>query len=69
MVQNQPRHIVQETPISKITTAKWTGGVSQVVQHRLCKFKAPIPPKKKNNNRVFFFIATENGDKSQYNVK
>jgi hypothetical protein len=38
-------------PISKITTAKWTGDVTQVVQHLLCKCKAlsssPRPTKKK----------------------
>jgi hypothetical protein len=31
MVQGQPRQIVHETPISKITRAKWTGGVAQVI--------------------------------------
>jgi hypothetical protein len=30
-VPGQPRQIVQETPVSKITKAKWTGGVSQAV--------------------------------------
>jgi hypothetical protein len=29
MVQGQPRQKVHETPISKITRAKWTGGVAQ----------------------------------------
>jgi hypothetical protein len=28
-VQGQSGQIVQETPISKITTTKWTGGVAQ----------------------------------------
>jgi hypothetical protein len=32
MVQGQPGQILQETPISKITRAKWTGGVAQVVE-------------------------------------
>jgi hypothetical protein len=45
-------------PISKITRAKWTGGVAQVVQHLLCKYKilssnpslpATRPPQKKRN--------------------
>jgi hypothetical protein len=27
-------------PISKITRAKWTGGVAQVVEHLLCECKA-----------------------------
>jgi hypothetical protein len=35
---------VQETslrdPISKITRAKWTGGVAQAVEHLFCKCKA-----------------------------
>jgi hypothetical protein len=40
MVQGQPRKIVQENPISKITRAQWTGGVAQAVEHQLCKCKA-----------------------------
>jgi hypothetical protein len=28
-VQGKPRQIVLKTPISKITRAKWTGGVAQ----------------------------------------
>jgi hypothetical protein len=32
MVQAQPRQIVLKTPISKITRAKWTGGVAQAVE-------------------------------------
>jgi hypothetical protein len=39
-VQGQPRQIVQETPISKITRAKWTGGVAQAEECLLCKNKA-----------------------------
>jgi hypothetical protein len=34
-VQGQPRQIAGETPISKITRAKWTGGVAQAVEHLL----------------------------------
>jgi hypothetical protein len=49
-VQGQSRQIVCKTPISKITRAKWTGGVAQMVE-RLCKLKAlsskPIPTKLK----------------------
>jgi hypothetical protein len=30
-IQGQPRKIVQETPISKIARAKWTGDVAQMV--------------------------------------
>jgi hypothetical protein len=26
-----------QDPVSKITTAKWTGGVAQVIKHLLCK--------------------------------
>jgi hypothetical protein len=48
---DEPRQIVHETPFSKITTAKWTGGVAQVLEHVLCKSKAlslnPNPTKKK----------------------
>jgi hypothetical protein len=29
-----------QDPISKITRAKWTGGVAQVAEHLLCKHKA-----------------------------
>jgi hypothetical protein len=51
MVQGQPRQTVHETPISKITRAKWTGGVTQAVEHLLCKHKTlssnPSPTKKK----------------------
>jgi hypothetical protein len=39
-VQGQPREIVPETPISKITRTKWTGGVAKVVEHLLCKLEA-----------------------------
>jgi hypothetical protein len=39
-VGGHPRHIVQETPIPKITRAKWTEGMAQVVEHLLCKCKA-----------------------------
>jgi hypothetical protein len=45
-VRGQPGQMVRETPISKITRAKWTGEVAQAVQHLLCKCKA-LPPKKK----------------------
>jgi hypothetical protein len=50
-VQGQPRQIVHETPTSKITRAKWTGDVTQVVECPLCKLEAlssnPSPTKKK----------------------
>jgi hypothetical protein len=34
------RQIVFKSPISKITRAKWTGGVTQAIEHLLCKHKA-----------------------------
>jgi hypothetical protein len=46
-----------QDPISKITRAKWTGGMAQEVENLLYKCKAlssnPIPPKekKKRNHR------------------
>jgi hypothetical protein len=40
VVWGQPRGIVLKTPISKVTRAKWTGGVAQVVEWLLCKCKA-----------------------------
>jgi hypothetical protein len=51
-VQGQPGKIVRETtppPISKISGAKWTGGVVQGVEHLLCKHEAlhSNPAKKK----------------------
>jgi hypothetical protein len=39
-VPGQPKQIVQETPISKITRAKWTGGMAQAIEHLLCKCEA-----------------------------
>jgi hypothetical protein len=35
-------------PISKITRAKWTGGVAQVVEYLLCKCKTPCSNQKQN---------------------
>jgi hypothetical protein len=40
----QPGKIAYETPISKTTRAKWTGGVAQVIQHMLCKHMAEFKP-------------------------
>jgi hypothetical protein len=63
-VGGQSGQIIYETPpISKITRAKQTGGVAQVVEHLLCKHKVlnsnPNPATKKNNNNHlnFFFPA------------
>jgi hypothetical protein len=36
-VQSQPGQIVHRTPFSKISRAKWTGGVAQGVEHLLCE--------------------------------
>jgi hypothetical protein len=42
-----------QAPFSKITTAKWTGGVAKVAKCLLCKGKAmrsnPSPTKKEKN--------------------
>jgi hypothetical protein len=39
-VQDQPRtNNSQDPPISKLTRAKWTGGVAQVVEHLLYTYK------------------------------
>jgi hypothetical protein len=47
---SQPGQIVHVTPIFKITRAKWTGGVAQVVQRLLCKSEVlssnSVPQKK-----------------------
>jgi hypothetical protein len=37
MVQGQSGQTVQKTPISKITRAKWTKGVAEVIESLLCK--------------------------------
>jgi hypothetical protein len=48
---DQPRHIVHETPISKMPRAKWARGMAQVVGCLLCKCKTlssnPSPTRKK----------------------
>jgi hypothetical protein len=40
VVQNQSRQIVLETIISKITRAKWTGGMAEEVEHLFWKCEA-----------------------------
>jgi hypothetical protein len=57
-VQDQPRQMVGKTSISKITRAKWTGGVAQAVECLLCKREAlvqtPVPlPKKYRLGKLF----------------
>jgi hypothetical protein len=62
LVGGQPGQIVHETPISKISRAKWTGGVTQAVEHLLCKHEAqslnPNPPKppKQTNKKAYNFL-------------
>jgi hypothetical protein len=55
MVPGQPWQIVCETPIFKITTAKWTGDVTQVVEYLFCTHEAlsahPSLNNKKNQQR------------------
>jgi hypothetical protein len=40
MVQGQPGENSLRDLISKVTRAKWTGGVTQLIEHRLCKHEA-----------------------------
>jgi hypothetical protein len=59
-IWGQPRQITCETPISKITRAKWTGGVAQTVESLLCKHEAPssnprITKKKKSKIGCSYF--------------
>jgi hypothetical protein len=54
VVQRQPRKIVCENPISKITRAKWTEGVAQEQSTCFTSVKAwvqtPVQPKAKQNH-------------------
>jgi hypothetical protein len=49
-VRGQSGQIIRETSSPKITTAKWTGGVAQIVEHLLSKCETlnsnPSPTKK-----------------------
>jgi hypothetical protein len=53
VIQGQPGQTVHKTlsPISRITRAKWTGGVVQTMEYLLCSCEAlssnPSPTKKK----------------------
>jgi hypothetical protein len=57
-IQDQPEQTVCKIPpISKITSAKWTEGVAQAVEHLLCKHKAlgsnsRFPQKKKRHQLI-----------------
>jgi hypothetical protein len=48
------------SPSPKITRAKWTGGVTQVVEHLLCKHEAlssnPSPTERKKRNAQYGII-------------
>jgi hypothetical protein len=54
-VRGQPGQIVHKTPSPKVTRAKWTGDLAQVVEHLLCKHKAlslnTKPTKKKKKKK------------------
>jgi hypothetical protein len=56
-VQGQFGQIVPETSISKITKAKWTGGVTKKVEHLLCKHKALSADSSVKYNTLENFIA------------
>jgi hypothetical protein len=66
MVGGQLGQIGHKTPISKIITSKWTGGVTQVVEYLLCKCllckhealsSNPIPLKNpKSDNCIPMFV-------------
>jgi hypothetical protein len=59
VIQGQPRQTVHETPISKTTRAKWTGGVAQGVEQLLCKHKvlsSNLSPIKKKFIEVYVII-------------
>jgi hypothetical protein len=62
-VRGQSGQIVCKTPISKITRAKWAGGVAQVVECLLCKCKAmssnPSPTKKKKRAPKYIGLMVE----------
>jgi hypothetical protein len=64
-VQSQPGQIALETPFSKITRAKWTGGVAQAIEHLLFKHEAlssnssPTLKKKKKKNVSYFWFEFE----------
>jgi hypothetical protein len=64
MVWGQLRQIVCETPISKITRAKWTGGVALGIEHLLCKHvkpwvQTPVPPTPANITPSNFIYLTK----------
>jgi hypothetical protein len=63
MVWGQPRQIVLWEPISKITRAKWTGGVAQEVQRVLFKYETlssyPSPTTSPQKTKQFSQYVTD----------
>jgi hypothetical protein len=53
-VQGQLRQISPQDLISKITRAKWTGGMDQAVECLLCKYKAPSSNSKSTPKKILF---------------
>jgi hypothetical protein len=58
-IWGQPGENSSQDPISKITRAKWTGGVAQVVKHLLCKHEALSHKKKKGKKDVKPFLVVQ----------
>jgi hypothetical protein len=61
---HRPAWANHETPISKITKAKYTRDVAKVVEYQLFKCKAlnqtPVPPKKKKKSQKRSLNARKN---------
>jgi hypothetical protein len=51
-VEGQPRQTVHKTPISKITTAKWTGDMAQMLECLFCKCK-PVSSNLCSTNKIY----------------
>jgi hypothetical protein len=63
-VQGQPRQIVHETPISKITRAKWAGDVTQATESLLCEcvaLSSNPSPTKKSHGMVIYGVHPNHG--------
>jgi hypothetical protein len=68
MRRTTPQANCSRDPHAPVTRAKWIGGMTQEVEHQLCKHKAltsnPSPTKKRKrnwqkNSNFFFFNGTE----------
>jgi hypothetical protein len=57
MVRDQPGEIVCETLSSKITAAKWTGGITEVVEHLPYECKSLSSNPNPTQKKVFFHYA------------